>query len=181
MSQNTLSNYIGFDLPEVAGKLDEEYYDIMHRLCDNAAGYLKHLDAATDIDTQAYNNYFNSFKEHLRVFIETRKAVFLPYIDELYFKRTTGHNCSTCSGRCEVQHGMKLMELNSSVDQLRTIAAGLKTSLPQLTTTAYKGELKILHNEIELLHNIINELLYLESEVLIPKIKEAQNSINAYN
>lgn len=181
MSQRIFETYIQYDLPEIAGKLDTEYYKMMRRLCDNAEGYLKHLDAATDIEIQYYNSYFNSFKEHLNNFIETRRVVFLPYVDELYNKHATGHNCSTCSGRCEVQHGMKLLELNSSLDNLRTISAELKTSLPQLNNTAYKGELKVLHNEIELLHNIINELLYLESEVLIPKIKEAQNSINAYN
>ncbi len=181
MSQHILSKYIICDLPEVANMLDAEYYDMMHRLCGNAEGYIEHLDAATDVDTQAYNSYFKNFRDHLLKFVETRKAVFLPYIDELYNKSATGHNCATCSGRCEVQHGIKILELNSSVEQLRNVAAGLKTSLPSLNNTAFKGELKILHNEIELLHNIINELLYLESEVLIPKIKEAQNSIHAYN
>eukprot|EP01012_Entosiphon_sulcatum_P032011 TRINITY_DN40748_c0_g1_i1.p1 TRINITY_DN40748_c0_g1~~TRINITY_DN40748_c0_g1_i1.p1 ORF type:complete len:179 (+),score=21.79 TRINITY_DN40748_c0_g1_i1:73-537(+) len=154
---------------------------MLHRLCSNAEGYITHLNNATDIDTQAYSQYFITFKNHLLQFIETRQTVFLPYIDELFNKSATGHNCSTCSGRCEVQHGIKLLELNTTLEQLRSIAADLKTTLPSLANTAYKGELKILHNEVELLHNVINELLYLESEVLIPKIKEAQNSINAYN
>lgn len=181
MSQRIFSTYISYNLPEVANRLDMEYYDLAHRLCSNAEGYIDHLTTNTDVDTQAYNNYFNTFKDHLLRFVETRKVVFLPYIDELYNKSATGHNCATCSGRCEVQHGIKLLELNTTLEQLRAIAAGLKTSLPSLANTAYKGELKILHNEVELLHNVINELLYLESEVLIPKIKEAQNSIHAYN
>lgn len=174
-------HYTNSELPELISKIDSEYYEEVSRLCENTIGYLSHVSEEIEGAADTFKESFHKIESELQSYIRIRKEVFVPYIHELSEKTATGHNCSQCSGRCDVQHNMKVMEFNTSIQHIKSIIAGMKSELPPIGSSQYQGQLKILHNEVTLLHDKLIELLYLEKEILLPKILEAQISINAHS
>jgi hypothetical protein len=108
-------------------------------------------------------DYYNLMDAELAVqdFIQFRKEVIAPYVHELFGKVTTGHNCISCSGTCEVRHTLKTVEFKNSIEALKVM--GITGILPVPLMGA------------------MNEMLYIEEHILMPKILEAQKEINVHS
>ena len=164
-------------------KLDKDYYDVILELCQGAinnASKLQELEVQRP--TSQYIILCNNLIADIQKYIQTRKVYFIPYIHELHEKDSTKHDCGNCSGKCHMQHDMKLGELKESHKQIKDIVSHLQMmSLPLHAETIYPDVYKLLRNQMVLLENTLTDLLYLEDSYLLPKLTEAQKNINAHS
>lgn len=115
-------------------------------------------------------------------YIRNRQSVYLPYVLKLSDKVADDHNCANCTGNCKLEHDSHVMELNATNDLIRQVLSKLKmASLPLYSETTFPDEFRVLRAHMTLLENHLTELVFLENNYLIPKIREAQKSINALN
>lgn len=156
-----------------------EYYNIIDKLITNAKSYADTID--TDNRLQEYKERLTQIESEINGFFQFRNEILIPYIHELHGKATTGHNCSQCSGKCDVQHNMKTYEFSASLERMKRIMLDMRPGFLLADTSPFKGQLKILHNEIVLCCNALSEVMYMEENILLPKIIEAQKLINVYS
>lgn len=111
--------------------------------------------------------------------IDSRKEKFIPYIKTLAHKSSTNHDCSNCAGGCKINHDMQLVELRASHQQIKDILNRLQmVALPLYTDTIFPDAYRVLRNMMALVENNLAEIFFLEENYLIPKIIDAQKSIN---
>ncbi|MBS1773175.1 MAG: hypothetical protein JST82_09950 [Bacteroidetes bacterium] len=139
MADHLYLKYNNLTLPELVDNINTDYYRVIEGFFDS-------------------ENY--STAQGLKDFIQLRKDIIVPYVYELHGKAATGHDCSNCSGKCEVQHKLKTVEFTGSINNMKQ-----GESYPAASDMAV----------------IINELLFVEEQILLPKIIEAQKEINVYS
>jgi hypothetical protein len=158
-----------------------DYYVLIARLCTNAK---KQANKVNDLEKHEKASEYTSLcydviaetEQH----ITSRQDKYLPYIHQLSDKVTAGHDCSNCSGGCKVNHDMHVIELNASNDVIKRVISRLRmTTLPLYSDTLYPDEYRLLRNFMALVENNMAELFALENKYLIPRIIEAQKTINA--
>lgn len=177
MNSHLHLSYADSELTELIALISESYYDRIIDLSENTREYLNHISGLLDVTL--YQVHYAGIENELQQFVKLRKEIFIPYIFELFDKSTSGHNCSQCSGRCDVQHGLKTYEFNSSLQHIKQVTSSIKSGLPALVHAPYDGQVKVLHNEVNLLYNMLIDLWNIERNILLPKIEEAQKKINA--
>lgn len=177
MNSHLHLSYADSELTELIALINEEYYDKIIDISDNTREYLNHISGLFDVTL--YQLHYADAEKELKQFVQLRKDVYVPYVFELFDKSANGHNCSQCSGRCDVQHSLKNYEFNSSLQHIKQVASHIKTGLPMLANAPFDGKLKVLHNEVNLLYNMLIDLWSIERNILLPKIEEAQKKINA--
>jgi hypothetical protein len=111
--------------------------------------------------------------------MQYRKEVLYPYLEELAAKKREGHDCSHCPGGCKVKHKAKILEINESHKFIRRTLEEINELFPEAEKVPVAEEFRPLRNDMLLMENTLTEIYYLEEEVLLPKIKEAQKKINA--
>ena len=167
-------------MQELAERLSRDYYDLLEILSGNVDAHTSEL-----LNQQIFTEYVRHSKylvEEVRGFVNERREVYIPYVFDLEAKNTTGHNCSTCSGRCDMQHSFKLAELETSQKKIYDIANRVLALLAEKAGKEANAEkLIILRNEAALLRNKISQLIEHEEIFLIPRIREAQKNINAHS
>jgi hypothetical protein len=183
MSTSSVTLHYDKSLNELASILSDDYYDYLEQICNDAgAQAIGILSEQLPYGGAYYVNHCTSFLEEVTAFIRERKEVYLPYLSELSDKNSTGHNCAICSGKCDMQHTLRLFELTTSLKEMHEIADNNRADLAELcSVTAFNKKIKSLSNEIRHIDKTLNELLYLEENSLIPKIKEAQTNINVHS
>jgi hypothetical protein len=155
-------------------------YTTLGSLCKNADTHIE-----TYLSNRSFINYVNHGRLLLKEvtgFVDERRAVFLPYITELAEKQETGHNCTHCSGRCDMRHTLRLLELTGTQQKLLNTADYIKQELLFLyDNEELKGSLRWLNNELTLIDSLLREVLTCEEQSLVPQIKEAHRKINAHS
>ena len=181
MTRMLNEQYSKIGLPDFVDKLSEECYTALEKLCENAANQANKLDGLeSQIATSQYTTLCNTLIKEIRQSLSIRQEVYIPYIKSLADKVTSQHNCSTCTGKCKVNHDMQLLELKASHNNIKSILYRLQmVSLPLYSETIYPDAYRILRNQMALIENMLTELFFLEEHYLIPKVIEAQNIINA--
>lgn len=166
-------------LRELMEDIHTGYYKTISALCNNIL--------ALSIEIKGfglpYDNGYAALSERIVAetanYIDLRTTVFLPYINMLAQKDADGHNCSACSGRCELQHSENLIDFSMQLQQFKDKINDLVKASSKIYKRDEHYSLKPLHNKITLLYNIITELLYIEEDALLPKIAGAQRNIYA--
>lgn len=182
MASILFSKYRNCDLDSLIKCLDKDYYDIIEIMCYSTTGLADKLnEEGIHPSTSLYTSMAIKLIEQVRHFVISRKQVFLPYLAELDMKQKEKHNCSNCSGKCNVGHNMHLADLKESPKKIKEILFRLQTvALPLYSEIEYTATYKMLRNEMMLLDTMLTELFYLEESHLIPRVLDAQKNIHAY-
>jgi hypothetical protein len=164
-------------LKDATRSLLNDYHSLLE-LCDKAmaeAGQLGNRPEHADLIGHAM-----AFATEVRSYLKERVGNQIPYLNELAEKSTSGHDCAQCSGKCDLQHTMRLYEFNRSIEKVLNSTEYIYTEFEHV----YKGfgdntEIRSLHSSIMLLNHFLRTVLAMEVAVLVPRIKEAQREINA--
>jgi hypothetical protein len=183
MNNLRFTEFNNASLQTLAARLDSEYYDAIETLCEGAMGRANKLsELEVKQSASQYITLCNKLITEIRQYIGARKEYFLPYISELSAKDEANHNCTQCSGKCNMGHELKLAELKESHLKIKDILYRLQmASLPLYSETTYPDIYRILRNQMVLLENALTETFFIEESYLIPKVAQAQNKINAGN
>lgn len=182
MYKELFSQYSKNSLQQIADKLEVDYYNVIDKLCINASVYASELQEIEEHQsTSLYLNLSRKLIEEILHYIRLRKNLLLPYIQQLQYKDETGHDCKNCSGSCAMQHGEHIVNLKESNGKMKELLYRLQlVSLPLYFDHEYPDNYKKLRTEIMIIDTTITELFYLEQDIMLPKIMEAQQNINAY-
>ena len=162
-------------------QLKTRYYAATDEVCANARKQTDKIRRLKPADSPLqYVLHCERVLSETETYIRNRQAVYIPYVYKLSEKVADDHNCSMCSGNCKLEHDSHVLELNATNDMMRKVLNNLKmSSLPLYSETLYPDEFRVLRTHMTLLENHLTELVFLENNYLIPKIREAQKSINA--
>jgi len=159
--------------------INKDYYELIKLISKHIKEYSEYIKLKQhEPYSQTIAKQCEALADMAHTYVTNRINTYLPYLDELTDKEATGHDCATCSGRCDAQHSIKLLEFTASLNEIKKTFRQLKTSVLQ-EYKEHSRALKILIDEIILLDDIINELFCIEEEQLLPGIKSAQNNIHA--
>ena len=161
--------------------VQKEYYDAIDNLCSRTRAQADKIRALErQGDHLQYIMQCENVISEIEKYIKSRKDIYVPYVHELSEKVTDSHNCSTCSGKCRVNHDMHVIELNATNEAMKSVVSKLQVStFPLYSDTLFPDQYRLLRSSMTLLENAITELVFIENNFLIPKIVEAQKQINA--
>lgn len=165
---------------QIVNRLVTECYTPIVVFCDRIDMHLKQFESkALFVKHVNYSGYLSG---EIKSFVQQRISVFVPYLLELSEKSTTGHDCANCSGRCDMQHALKLMEFTNTLRQMQSTSSYIQTEFAALDTNKESDDdaLTWLRKELRIVSNLLDELLRRE-EMLIPDIQYAQKNINAHS
>ena len=162
-------------------KVLNEHYNSLEALCANVKKQISKVSRLeTQQSTSQYTLLCNGIIEETEQYINIRKEKYIPDILQLAEKASASHDCSSCTGNCKLNHDMHLLELKASNDIMKNMLNKLQiASLPLYAETIYPEEYRLLRNQMALIETNLVELFFLENNYLVPKIAEAQKSINA--
>jgi hypothetical protein len=181
MSVRLSLRYKKENLEKVFEQLEKEYYSFLFELCAQVdlhveAVLQKNLPEELVGYIRGCRGLVSSFSREI-VF---RREVLGSYVSGLVQKQLKNHDCSRCTGVCAINHESSLIALLNShrktfgiLDDLHRLAIPVQPDHIDLLG------FKILLNEMMILGTSIYELFYIEENVLIPKIREAQTRIGA--
>lgn len=173
--------YRNIALKPFAEKLQSEYYESLETLCANTK---KQCDKMKNLEKSASSLQYvvsceqiiSEIEEH----IENRKTIYIPYIHTLVEKVNDNHNCSTCTGKCKINHDMHIMDLTATNQAMSRVLHKLQmVMLPLYSDTMFPDEYRVLRLNMTLIETSLTELFFVENNYLIPKIADAQKNINA--
>lgn len=181
MASTLYNQYINYPLADLVHKLEGDYYDVLAGLCNNAYDHAISLDDnGQHSETSLYVSMATKMLNEIKSLIVFRRNVMIPYIDDLDHKVDEGHDCGNCSGNCGAKHEIHMSELKNSHKKIKELLFRLQmVAVPLYSTVKYPEEYKILRNEVTLIDTILTELFYLEESALVPKVLNAQKTINA--
>ena len=173
--------YSKITLSDFVKRLTEECYSELDKLCTIAGRQADKLDGLeSQLSTSQYTTLCNALIREITQCLAIRKEIYVPYIESLIHKVVDNHDCSTCTGSCKVNHDMQLLEIKASHNTIKGILYRLQmVSLPLYSETIYPDAYRILRNQMALIENNLTELFFLEEHYLIPKVIDAQKTINA--
>ncbi|MCD6011838.1 MAG: hypothetical protein K0Q79_1700 [Flavipsychrobacter sp.] len=168
-------------LSAVLEKLRTECYEEMETLCNSASMQLDKLQqTGLQHSTSQYTANCRSVIADVRQIIADRKEKYIPYLQSLFAKAETNHDCGNCTGNCKLQHDLHLVELDATHTTIRKILSRLQMAgLPLYSDTAYPDMYRVLRNHIALIENCLAEIYFIEENYLLPKVIAAQKKINA--
>jgi len=174
------AKYKNNTIHELVDLFYKDYYTIMEERRKNISDSIDSLaDSAPRDEVFLYLERCGALAMEIKNHLGYRIDTLLPYMRDLGRKNAEGHNCATCSGGCHVGHSAKIAELSISHESIRNTLEGLQGLELAATDDLSGSEIETLQGEIQLMENTLAELYYLEQEVLIPKLREAQKRINA--
>jgi hypothetical protein len=182
MYKELFSQYSKNSLQQIADQLETDYYTVIEKLCSNASIYASELQETEEHQsTSLYLNLSRKLIEEILHYIRLRKNSLLPYIHQLLYKEEEGHDCKNCSASCAMQHDAQLAALKESNTKMKELLYRLQlVSLPLYFDHEYPDNYKKLRTEIMIIDTTITELFYLEQDIMLPKILESRQNINAY-
>ena len=166
-------------LKDLVEKIRIDYYNPISVLCKDSGRLITEIRSSEISYDSRYMAISEMIIKETINYIDLRTTVFIPYINALAQKDVEGHNCSSCSGTCELQHSTKLIDFSTQLQQFKEKINDLIKASSKIYKRDENDSLKTLHNKITLLHNIVTELLYVEEDALLPRIKGAQKNIYA--
>ncbi len=169
------------------GYLTEEllagYYESLISLCQDARKQAEKIKRVETHDSAL--QYALTCEE---ILTETERHVshrlneYVPYLKDLSVKVDTGHDCAGCKGGCQLNHEVRVLELNATNDMMKKLLSKLQFStLPLYSETIFPEDYRLLRSNMALLETNLTELFFLENNFLIPGIADAQKQINAGN
>ncbi len=162
-------------------QLIEDHYNSIALLC---ADTRKQTERVRSLETQQVTSQYTLLCDNIIAeterYIDMRKGKYIPYILKLTEKVVDKHDCSGCTGNCKLDHDIQLFEIKASNQMMQNMLNKLQmASLPLHSDTIYPEEYRLLRYKMAVIETNLTELFFLENNYLIPKIVEAQKSINA--
>jgi hypothetical protein len=180
VENNIQLQYAHLSLHELIEVIHADYYDSLSRSCRIIKVYIENVSSASlSSDDVANIKISEDIIISVADYIDQRTSVLVPYILELVQKDTAGHNCSTCSGKCSLQHNTRLMEFQMQLSQLKEHINPLIETSQQIYKTTNHEYLLMINDEMDLIGRRVQELLLIEEDCLVPKIGVVQKNINA--
>jgi hypothetical protein len=182
----SIGKYAGFAneaLKPFTEKLYDDYYSSIETLSDSAR---KQAEKVTSLETETTASEYallcctiiDEIKQHIR----NRKETLIPYVHQLIEKSAANHDCKGCTGSCKLNHDLQVIDLTVSNEAAKKVLRRLQlATLPLYSQTMYPDEYRVLRNRMALIEMNMTELFFLEHSYLVPKIIEAQKTINAGN
>lgn len=165
---NPLSPYAGATLSSLANLLSAGYYGMLDALLHELAPP-RHAAA----EDEAWAGPLGELRGMVRWRVET----LIPYLHALAGKQDTGHNCTLCTGSCDMQHRLRLMELEDGHKQFSVALSSVMDVQPLYrladpdTPLPAVRSLRIIATAIEMIHT--------ERTYLVPLIHQARKDIYA--
>ncbi len=168
-------------LSACAEEMRRDCYAPLEKLCESAQKQVHKLEGLeSELVTSQYTTLCNKLIAEIVQCMGARREMYLPYIQTLVEKVAAEHNCSSCSGGCKINHDIQIIEMQASHQHIKNILNQLNmVSLPLYSETIFPDTYRVLRNQMALIENMLTELLYLEEHYLIPKVIDAQKTINA--
>jgi hypothetical protein len=162
-------------------KISQDYYGSLEILCKNAQQQIYKLEnLQLKESTSPYTTICSKLIAEVKICMKDWSEKYTPYLQSLSEKVATNHNCTACSGNCKLNHDIQLLELKTAHSGIRSLLNRLQmVSLPLYSETIYPDSYRILRNQMALIENSLTELFLIEEKYLIPKVIQAQKSINA--
>jgi hypothetical protein len=174
------TKYKSNTIHELVDLFYKDYYTIMEERSKNLSDNIDSLaNSGLGDEVLRYLGRCGILAGEIKNHLEYRMDTLLPYMRDLGRKNAEGHNCATCSGGCHVGHSAKIAELSLSHESIKNTLEGLRGLEPVATEDITGTEIGSIQDEIQFMENTLAELYYLEQEVLVPKLREAQRRINA--
>ncbi len=174
------SDYEEAGLHQLISKLNQEYYEVLGRLCRTASDAAsKLLGEHQHTSTNLYASLSSKLVEHLEELVSLRQQLLVPYIKDLSTKKDQGHDCSNCAGGCGIQHKSQVLTLKDTHKHIKEILYRLHTvALPLYAEVPYPKTYCALRRDIVTIDTLLTKLFYLEEANLVPSVLEAQKLIN---
>lgn len=180
MVRITISDFYTANLPEIAQKLDEDYYDLIESYCGDIEAAIANFDDTEEhASSTLYISLCLKLVEKIKHHIHLRKLTTLPYIHQLYEKLTAHHDCSACEDGCQINHHLKAGGIKEMHRQVKEILTRLQmVAKPLYAAYTPVNTFSQLKDDMVSLDTKLTELFYLEEAVLLPRILEAQRKIH---
>ncbi|MBS1585927.1 MAG: hypothetical protein JSS82_10335 [Bacteroidetes bacterium] len=174
------TKYKGNTIHELVDRFYIDYYTIMEERRKEISDNIESLkNSGLGEEVLQYLERCGVLAAEIKNHLDYRIGTLLPYMHELGRKSAEGHNCATCSGGCHVGHSAKIAELSLSHASIKNTLEGLRGLEPVAAEDITGIGIETIQDEIQFMENALAELYYLEQEVLVPKLREAQRRINA--
>lgn len=167
------------NLSEVINETSVRYYALLDKLCDNINTCLEISE--NKLHVTELISHSSSLATEVRLFVEERKNVYIPYLQELSEKSRTGHDCANCSGNCDMQHTLRLIEFAASLKKVQNTSAYIQQEFDALYNEEMDSIVLWLKNAADLMVILLDALSVQEESSLIPAIQYAQKNINAHS
>lgn len=180
----TTTPYVQKDisLAQLSNLLKKKYYEVIALQCKHAGDYAALIEEnSPSLEQLFYARRTVSWINEIKEYLSHRNEIIIPYLNELSQKETDGHNCEMCSGRCDMQHKSKEAEINYTLQNAKDSYATYQADIAVMMQKPHPHEFRAFPNMMNDMQQCIEEVFYLESGVMLPKIKEAQISINAHH
>lgn len=183
MLKSSEKNAASNPLMEFVEKLTTENYKTVDEMCSRAG---THAEKVKSLENEGaitnYTVFCTDIIGETKQFIKERYDRFVPYIHTLLQKVETNHDCTNCAGGCKLNHDMHLLELMSTNERMRNVVSRLQmAALPLYSDAMYPDAYRLLRGHMSLIETGLSELVFLENSYLIPKVREAQKTINVGN
>lgn len=165
--------------------INTSYQPLLQEIEENRQGLLAIFNKNTILATADNNLYLSlasKLIEELNSMLSYRKETVIPYLHMLAKKVAEGHNCSSCSGKCNLPHQtivqMLMDDITKTREHLYRMYKVAKPNLFELQTDQldYKAVRLIMHS-LEL--NVL-QLLFFDEYELINYTKDGQVQIYAH-
>jgi hypothetical protein len=173
MSQALYLQYQTDNIYELAEKLNVDYQEPIEALA-----HLVKTTLTEDYPAE-YQDEVYALMDKLKDFVSFSRSTVI-YTQELHRKNISGHDCRTCSGACNIDHSIKLTELQKYatvikrlVLQVHELSAGIPLEIKNRPSYV-KHKYGVL-----LLDKTLCELFFLEEVFLVPALRRAQKNIYA--
>ncbi len=169
------------DLQSIAEHLEADYYSDIEFICSNALIYISQVmemdvHGAMALNAVLCEQLINQVMDTIRA----KRTNSLGYFIQLAEKQQGGHDCSACSGNCNMEHGMQLMKLKESNKNIESIIYRLQTEGTPLRDIEYPPMYAAVRQQMANLEKKLVELSIFEQSRLIPGILNAQQQINVH-
>jgi len=173
-----LLEYYSLSFPELADKLDREYYEPYRNICEDAIHSILEMNKTlgTQSPARIYTNFCLNLVFTIKHDITERQSITLPAARALHAKNEEGHDCANCKGACknlgnEINVNAIAEANNVIIDSLCRLH---KLAMPAYLYTQQPEEYKELRYKMLSVYSGLLELFYIEESVLFAAILQLQ-------
>jgi hypothetical protein len=168
-------------LSAISEYAEAHYYAEIEFMCSNILNYISQVMEMDVHGAMALNAVLcEQIVDEVIEAIKIRKADFKSYFILLAEKQQGGHDCSTCSGTCHMEHSLQLMNLKASHNKMESVINRLRTEGTPLRDIEYPALYAVVRQQMAALEKKLVELSLYEESSIIPGVIRAQKHINVH-
>ncbi len=169
------------NLAAIADYANEHFYTDINFTCVMGLNYIAQVVEMDIHGAMALHTVLcEQIIDEIMNLLESKKRDFLAYFYKLSEKQQTQHDCSTCSGKCHMEHGMQIMSLKESKKKVESLIYRLQSEGTPLHNIDYPQLYGSLRKQMSKLEAKLRELFLFEETILIPAVISAQQRINVH-